>query len=868
MSRIKKVFDEKWFYVVAFCLPCIVAVVHSIVADTWLTGNGTFFRGDTYGWSVMFYNELWECVHKGESLVYGWNIAGGYDIWLHILNSAMSPFTILIIMTPKTWIANWVHIMMIVHWGSIAFTMTYFFYNTKHNGLKHHKKLVSLCLGLVFAMSNGMVNFLGYLQYGITMILFPILLLLLERLVINGKWKLYYVILTCSIIANFYISYHICLFLIIWYFVNLTNNKKNDVKRFFVFAGSSILSAVTSAFVIIPSFLISFGRYNVENSLNAKGFCRTILVGITEFIEQFFILQPIAPVASMDPNIYCTLFVVMLALFILFVKMNKGKKIYFIVVTCILVCSFFFGYLNIVWHCFAVPNLVYHRFVNVFIFWLLFLTLYVLQQLQEVKLWNVVVILCGCIIGFTVTFLSIKEFQAFYIYLLTILLIVLYGMLMILFVRRSIQYKHMLFVISSFIVIEACINSFFSFSAYNVTDALKEPDVFENVEMTEGLEMETGGRIIYLEATENTGMLTSKPSVSGFSSYMNQGNIDFLEKMGVGAYGNVKCNLDGASPLVNLMYNVHYTSTMYEVSVSDSELVDERDNFKLYKTNRIAGLGYMVQEDITQLEYLTDMVFDNQNEFVRCAVDGKQIFEYVLPGATCVNAYGIPKEINESYKNYGIYLVEYMSEDSGIEMRFEMEEEMDLYLFYCDMDCPFVAVSVNDELVCQNLSANRQETIHIGDVKKGDIVSIAAVPAGSMEVYGQPYFTVQLAKFNEENYAEAYEKLSRDIYEVEVMDGPYVSGTIDVTEDGIMATSIQAVDGFEVFVDGAQVEYEKIGNALIGVPLTKGTHKVEFKYHTPYAKLGWIISGCGFALFIILCIVGRKKDVSVLCESE
>ena len=863
MDRVKSFIKDKWFYIAAFCVPWIIAILQSFVADTWVTGGGSFLRGDTSMWSVPFYYELWDRVHAGESLIYGWNIAGGYDIWLHILNVAMSPFTILILIFPRTWIVNWVHVMMITHWAGCGVTMTYFFYNTSHNTLLHHKKVVSLFLGLAFTLSNGMINFLGYIQWGMTMVLFPILLLLLERLVHNGKWKLYYACLTLAIVGNFYITFHICLFLILWFFVNINSEQKHNVRRFFLFAWTSVLSAITSAFVIIPSFVISRGRYEGES---AVGSIWRMLIDVEELVEQFFILEPIAESYSLRPNVYCSIVAFVLLMLFAFIKINKVKKCYMIFVSLFLTTSILFVGLNMIWHCFTIPNLVYHRFVNVYVFWILFMGLYIMCHMEDLKLRHGVCGFITCVAIFIAVFFNIEVLQNFQVYLITILLLVLYNIILILYMRKSIQYKHLLLTLCVFGVLELSANAYFAFETYTVEVFWDDELVNPQMTLSEKVKLEQGEKVVYLSSFENLGMIANTDAISGFSSYMNSDTSNLFARLGMSSSGKVQYNVRGGSPLINMMFNLKYYIGQYITGASDVEEVAREGKFHLYETKRESSLGYMVDEDIKDWKVSTDIVFENQNEFVNKATGVGDIFTYISPEIICKNYYGLPLVEDERYKEYGVYTVCYSKADAIAKVFMEVEEDMDLYIFYHDDNSPISAVSVNGEVVYRYLSPCSQQTVHVGDVKKDDVVCVEVAPQEGVSPLESSSVSLQFAKFNEATYEEAYNIMSRNLYEVDIMDGDYISGTIHVTEEGIMATSIQAADGFEVFVDDQRVDYVCIGEALIGVPLTKGSHKVEFKYYTPYGVIGFVVSGCGLLLFVLFCYADRKRRFSTRIE--
>jgi uncharacterized membrane protein YfhO len=58
-----------------------------------------------------------------------------------------------------------------------------------------------------------------------------------------------------------------------------------------------------------------------------------------------------------------------------------------------------------------------------------------------------------------------------------------------------------------------------------------------------------------------------------------------------------------------------------------------------------------------------------------------------------------------------------------------------------------------------------------------------------------------------------------------------------------MYTSIpQNGENWSVTVDGREAEISLVGNAMIGVQLTKGNHEIVFTYRNPSFELGWKVS--------------------------
>ena len=67
--------------------------------------------------------------------------------------------------------------------------------------------------------------------------------------------------------------------------------------------------------------------------------------------------------------------------------------------------------------------------------------------------------------------------------------------------------------------------------------------------------------------------------------------------------------------------------------------------------------------------------------------------------------------------------------------------------------------------------------------------------------------------------------------------------------EGLLYTSIPQDGGWHVRVDGQEVEPVLVGDVMVAVPLTAGSHEVEFVYHNAAFAIGWKISAICLLLF-------------------
>lgn len=124
---------------------------------------------------------------------------------------------------------------------------------------------------------------------------------------------------------------------------------------------------------------------------------------------------------------------------------------------------------------------------------------------------------------------------------------------------------------------------------------------------------------------------------------------------------------------------------------------------------------------------------------------------------------------------------------------------------------------------------------------------------------------IDFYEYHEDKMEECMQALQGKELKLDTVEDTYVSGTVTVTEDGILYTSIPYYRGFTAYVDGQKTDIVQLADgALIGLKLTKGEHTIEFKY-VPYGfKLGLSISIVGWLIVAGYIIVTKKRKKAML----
>ncbi len=117
----------------------------------------------------------------------------------------------------------------------------------------------------------------------------------------------------------------------------------------------------------------------------------------------------------------------------------------------------------------------------------------------------------------------------------------------------------------------------------------------------------------------------------------------------------------------------------------------------------------------------------------------------------------------------------------------------------------------------------------------------------------------ELYSLDYDSFKTYYDDIDR--FEVSSALGDKISGKINVENDGYFNLSIPYDKGFIITVDGKKVNYEKVNEAFIGFPISKGEHKIVIEYKAPNFGLGKMVSVLGLVIFIGIIVYERRKLV-------
>lgn len=816
----------------AFFIPVIIMVVIFAQRGIFPFGQESFLRTDMYHQYAPFFSEMQYKLTSGGSLLYSWDIGLGVNFAALYAYYLASPLNWLLILCPKGLIIEFMTYSVVLKIGLCGLTFAY--YLRKHN---HTSDFGIGFFGVFYALSGYMAAYSWNIMWLDCILLFPLIMLGMERLVKEKKGTLYCVTLGLSILSNYYISIMICMFMVLYFICLLILEGRRSVKDCFVsllqFAGYSLIAGALAAVVLLPEIFAlqstASGNINFPRKWEAY-------FSIFDMLARH--IGNVQTEIGLDhwPNIFCGVAVYMFFLLFLICKKIPAKEK---AVTSGLILMFFASFsingLNFIWHGFHYPNSLPCRQSFIYIFLMLSLCYRAYMYLEDTPKRHISFALFGAM-GFVLLaqkLVTDEEAFHFSVFYVALLFLALYAGL-IYFYKNSRHSKAAAALLTLAVVaIEAAANT----AVTSVTTTSRSSYLADNkdvITLTGDLISENGFyRVDKVNAkTKNDGAWMNFPSVSLFSSLAHEDLSAFFKKLGCESSTNAY-SITGSTPLVDSLFSVKYALYPEEQVVSNARqaLNGTSGETRLYENLHTLPLGFLMPAAMEE-SWQTDLPnpADVQNQLA------------VSIGAKPV-------------------LTEQAGENMGISFSFTTKEAGEYYVYLLNKNVK--SVSVTKEDISKNYdNVNRGFFIELGYCEAGVTVTVENKDS-SDELNARVY------RFEETGLEQVYEILNKNPLLLSSWEEDRFTGTITAEESGTMWLSIPYDKGWRVEIDGAPVTARKLFDAFLGLDLAAGSHTITMRYIPEGLKEGALISVLAVLLLAATVIGGyalqkrsRKRKVT------
>ena len=157
--------------------------------------------------------------------MYSWDVGMGVNFAALYAYYLASPLNWLVILCPKAYIIEFMTGMIVVKIGLSG--LSFAWYLRKHC---HTETAAVGYFGIFYALSGYMAAYSWNIMWLDCIILFPLIVLGLERLVKDENGFFYCITLGLSILSNYYISIMTCLFMVLYFIALLMLEKPGPLK--------------------------------------------------------------------------------------------------------------------------------------------------------------------------------------------------------------------------------------------------------------------------------------------------------------------------------------------------------------------------------------------------------------------------------------------------------------------------------------------------------------------------------------------------------------------------------------------------------------------------------------------------------------
>lgn len=832
--KIKQIINHKVFpYAAAFFLPFVICVIICIGNGVYPFGNNCILHIDMYHQYCPFFTEFLNKLRNGESLQYSWNLGMGSDFVSLYAYYLASPLNFLIILCPKSYVIEFMTLMVVV---KIALCGLAFFLFIRHHyhlvgkdGRLHNNQVIpALVFSTAYALSGFVAAYSWNIMWLDCIVLFPLIIVGLEKLVQEKKPAVYYFTLALSIFSNYYISIMICIFLVFCFILLFFSQKEGKLGALVRFIWYSALAGISSAVLLLPEIAV------MVRSGSADDHFPKTAEWYFNLLEELARVSATADVYTGNdhwPNLYAGTFsLVLVGVYILNRRISWKEKLPRILMLGFLLVSFAHNQLDYIWHGMHFPQSLPARQSFLYIFIILSMGFAAVRKWKGTKIWQVMV---STVLTLVLLFFSgmagdeaVTEPVSV---IITGLFVCVYGIIMLL---TKLVSKKVCLALGSFVwciaIGELAVNM--AVTGLDVTSrvAYTDKELFYEQLIKVAAEDNKDGGFYRIEdngrKTKNDDARYGYRSVTIFSSLMNLDVSHLFQSVYMEGGKNFYC-YNGATPLPSAMFSVRYLISSCQMENSKVRtLVGDCNGNYLYRNHYCLPLGFMMNEQMIDKWYMSDTDRIGSLNSLAKSLGAKE--DMIVP-ATCI------------------------TEEQAGDSTIDLAEDGYYYADYVHCDSDSLTVTRSDGWTKQYSKTTHRYLLELGECSAGTQVHITNDKSESIIFH--------VYRLNFDALDEAYAVLCRQTMENECVEGREITGTVDVKEEGRLILSVPADDGWELYVDGEKTDIQPFKESLIGVHLKKGTHKIRLRYTTPGLKTGAALSAAAVAAALLCLLPGMIK---------
>ncbi len=853
-NRVVSFLKENYVYSITVGLACIMMIGAWIIGDVGPFGGRCLIVVDGVHQYLPFFSEYQEKLQNFGSLQYSFDVGMGNNflsLWSYYLSS---PINLIVMLCSKSALPMAMNIIISIKIVLAAFCFAVFLMHAGKNPKQNPGMIV---FSLFYAFSSFVVGYYWNLMWLDCVFIFPIIILGMERLMKEEDSRIYILSLVYSFICNYYISFMICIFLVLWFFVF----HFESVKQFFIrgirFAIASLTAAAIAAVVLIPAYEGIMTTASAEFEFPEWEFYGSFVDTLRShlFCSEVMTNQ----VGDAGTNLYCGLFTLLLAIIFFFVgKISIEKKIKYLLLLVLFVISFNNQLLNYIWHGFHNQYGIPNRFAFLYIFILIIMAYEVYLNRRRVRLPVIVIAYVACMIYVIYAYYHAEVVYDDRTYIASGVLLTIYLLMFVLYKIMHGKWRkvagYALIVIAT---LEMAVNGWIAFVQVGTSDAefyYGETKTFDKLIDRVEKNDETWYRADILQPNMvDEATWYNLPSVGIFGSTVPGEMVSTMGDLGFYTGANEYLYY-GATPMTNAMFGVKYVYTREgDYENIDMDFHDQEGNIKVFKNMYPLPIGYMVDSKVLDFSTEENGPFTVQNELSGAMTGVEPVFSTIFEDMQ-TTVYGTNVEVemtdafNASYSG--------ANESAKADIIYTIPYDMDLYINCSGSNVHKIALLIDGKEVA--FDRYQGQLFRVGEVKAGQIVAISFALNDGEDLSGTLYCYPM--EFLEDQFEQFYSILSNQSMQITSWDDTKIEGDVIAQKDGVLMTSIPFDEGWTVYANGEKIETIRVLESFLGVELPKGDYTIKMVYRSPGLVKGLITTLFGILCFFLICRVEICKQ--------
>ncbi|MBR4016595.1 MAG: YfhO family protein, partial [Oscillospiraceae bacterium] len=579
------------------------------------------------------------------------------------------------------------------------------------------------------------------------------------------------------------------------------------------------------------------------------------------------------------PNLYCGIFATVLSFLYLLSKDVKTKdKICAVCMLLFFNISFIVRQLDYIWHGFHFTNMIPYRFSFLYSFVILYMGYIAWINRNNLRLGQVAVSALASL-GIVLCYKDLNDivFWAYngvllLLYISTLVYHSVHQSEKITATNKSMPIPENItkrrvcsYAFVGIIAVEVVLNLVnfgVNFSPTNASNYPKgKADSAAVIEYMHELEKETPFYRAETTHTQtlNDGALNGYHGITAFTSSANVKVTEFMQSLGYGAKNTYnRYSFEEGSPVANLFLSLKYMIER-DGRVEDNAYFDDIYNVKnihLLKNNAYLPLGFLCNSQILNVDFdIKANRFALQNDLIQQAAGlNADVWHSFSGNSLTIKGTGvdITPQPSTGYCAYttkneknATITYSYTADKSGfvcIDLDLSKRNSYSVYL---------------NNILLYSETHSLPQMISVCDVVPGDVVQVKL----KCKENENGTIKIQAAVLNETLFRKAYNNLSSSVLDITSFEDTKIIGTIDCKNDGVLYTSIPQNGNWNAIVDGNPTETVAIGDAMVGLLLSKGSHTIQFVYKNNAFCIGWKISLACLLVFIVLSVLAYKPTI-------